>query len=91
MSNFKMNQEIVNQQGQLLKDKVALIYGATGAVASQVAREFSHEGGTVFQSGSPLEPVEKVSGEVRDSNGKAEAAIVNSTCGSSLIEREFCI
>jgi NAD(P)-dependent dehydrogenase (short-subunit alcohol dehydrogenase family) len=66
-----------NESGQLLRDKVAVIFGAGGAIGSQVAREFSREGATVFLSGRHLEPVEKVAKEISSSGGIAEAAEVD--------------
>ena len=61
----------------MLHDKVAVIFGAGGAIGSQVAREFSHEGANLFLSGRHLEPVEKVVEGIRSSNGKADAAEVD--------------
>jgi NAD(P)-dependent dehydrogenase (short-subunit alcohol dehydrogenase family) len=77
MSNFKMNQEIVNQQGHLLKDKVALIYGATGAVGSTVAQAFAREGAQVFLSGRHLSGVQNIAKEISSYGGIAEAAQVD--------------
>jgi len=39
-----------NEHGLLLDNKVAIIFGAGGAIGSHVAGEFSHEGATVFMS-----------------------------------------
>jgi NADP-dependent 3-hydroxy acid dehydrogenase YdfG len=67
-----------NESGTLwLHDKVAVIFGADGAIGSQVAREFSSEGATVFLSWRRLDPVEEVTKEIRASNGKADAAEVD--------------
>jgi NAD(P)-dependent dehydrogenase (short-subunit alcohol dehydrogenase family) len=77
MSNFKINQEIINRQGQLLKDKVALIYAATGAVGSTVARAFAREGAQVFLSGRRLPEVRNIANEISSSGGIAEAAEVD--------------
>jgi NAD(P)-dependent dehydrogenase (short-subunit alcohol dehydrogenase family) len=77
MSNFKMNQEIVNQQGQLLKDKVALIYGATGAVGSTIARAFAREGAKVFLSARRLPEVHNIANDISSSGGIVEAAQVD--------------
>jgi NADP-dependent 3-hydroxy acid dehydrogenase YdfG len=77
MSNLRMMHEIENQQGQLLKDKVVLIYGATGAVGSTVAQAFAREGAQVFLSGRRSDPVERVAGEIRASDGKAQVEVVD--------------
>lgn len=72
-----MNQEIVNQQGQLLKDKVALIYGATGAVGSTIARAFACEGAKVFLSARRLPEVHNIANDISSSGGIVEAAQVD--------------
>jgi 3-oxoacyl-[acyl-carrier protein] reductase len=66
-----------NESRLLLNDKVTAIFGAGGAIGSQVAREFSHEGATIFLSGRRLDSVEKVAKEIRPSNGKADAREVD--------------
>ena len=66
-----------NESRLLLNDKVTAIFGAGGAIGSQVAREFSHEGATIFLSGRRLDSVEKVAKEIRPPNGKADAREVD--------------
>ena len=61
----------------LLQDKVAVIYGAGGAVGGAVARAFAEEGATVFLSGRVAEPVEAVAREIASAGGSAEAAVVD--------------
>ena len=41
----------------LLKDRVAVIYGAGGAIGGAVARSFASEGADVFLTGRSLAPV----------------------------------
>jgi NAD(P)-dependent dehydrogenase (short-subunit alcohol dehydrogenase family) len=77
MSNLRMKQEVANQQGQLLKDKVAVIYGAGGSIGSAVARAFALEGAKVFLTGRLRAPVEAVAKEVVSAGGSAEAAEVD--------------
>jgi NADP-dependent 3-hydroxy acid dehydrogenase YdfG len=62
-----MKNQMIQQNGNrfLLRDKVAVIFGAGRAIGSQVAREFSNEGATLFLSGRHLESAEKVSKEIR--------------------------
>jgi 3-oxoacyl-[acyl-carrier protein] reductase len=62
---------------KLLHDKIAVIFGAGGAIGSSVAREFSKEGATVFLSGRHLSPVETVANEIHAYRGKAEIAEVD--------------
>src|SRR5713101_518635 len=61
----------------LLKDKVAVIYGAGGAIGGAVARAFASEGAEVFVTGRNLAPVEAVAKEVVAAGGSAEAAKVD--------------
>jgi NAD(P)-dependent dehydrogenase (short-subunit alcohol dehydrogenase family) len=61
----------------LLQDKVAVIYGAGGAVGGAVARAFAAEGATLFLTGRRLAPVEAVAKEVAAAGGSAEAAEVD--------------
>jgi NAD(P)-dependent dehydrogenase (short-subunit alcohol dehydrogenase family) len=57
----------------MLQDKVAVIYGAAGAIGGAVARAFADEGAKLFLTGRHLAPVEVVAKEV----GSAEAAEVD--------------
>jgi NAD(P)-dependent dehydrogenase (short-subunit alcohol dehydrogenase family) len=61
----------------LLKDKVAVIYGAGGAIGGAVARAFASEGATVFLTGRHLAPVEGVAKDIVAAGGPAEAAEVD--------------
>jgi NAD(P)-dependent dehydrogenase (short-subunit alcohol dehydrogenase family) len=61
----------------LLKDKVAVIYGAGGAVGGAVARAFASEGANVFLTGRSLAPVEAVAKDIVAAGGSAEAAEVD--------------
>ena len=61
----------------MLKDKVAVIYGAGGAIGSAVARAFASEGAELFLTGRHLAPVESVAKEVVTAGGSAEAAEVD--------------
>lgn len=61
----------------LLKDKVAVVYGAGGAIGSAVARTFAREGASVFLSGRNFAPVEAVAKDIIAAGGQAEAARVD--------------
>jgi NAD(P)-dependent dehydrogenase (short-subunit alcohol dehydrogenase family) len=61
----------------LLQDKVAVIYGAGGAIGSAVARAFAREGATLFLTGRQLAPVEAVAKDIVAASGSAEAAEVD--------------
>lgn len=61
----------------LLKDKIAVIYGAEGSVGGAVARTFAREGAKVFLSGRNAAPVEAVAGDIVASGGEAEVAHVD--------------
>ena len=61
----------------MLQDKVAVIYGAGGAIGGAVARAFATEGANLFLTGRRLAPVEVVAREVASAGGSAEAAEVD--------------
>jgi NAD(P)-dependent dehydrogenase (short-subunit alcohol dehydrogenase family) len=61
----------------LLKDKVAVIYGAGGGIGGAVARAFASEGAQLFLTGHRLAPVEAVATDIVSSGGSAEAAEVD--------------
>src|SRR5262249_55035350 len=61
----------------MLKDKVAVIYGAGGDVGGAVARAFAREGARLFLSGRNLGKVEVVAADSIGRGGVAEAAQVD--------------
>ncbi len=61
----------------MLKNKIAVIYGAGGAIGSAVARSFASEGAKVFLTGRVHAPVEAVAKEIVSAGGSAEAAEVD--------------
>ena len=61
----------------MLKNKVAVIYGAGGAIGGAVARAFASEGANLFLTGHKLAPVEAVAKEIVSVGGSAEAAKVD--------------
>ncbi len=58
----------------MLQDKVAVVYGAGGAIGSAVARAFASEGAHVFLTGRLRAPVDVVAGEIVAEGGSASAA-----------------
>jgi NAD(P)-dependent dehydrogenase (short-subunit alcohol dehydrogenase family) len=61
----------------MLNNKVAVVYGAGGAIGGAVARAFGSEGAKVFLTGRSLENVELVAKEIVAAGGSAEAAEVD--------------
>jgi NAD(P)-dependent dehydrogenase (short-subunit alcohol dehydrogenase family) len=61
----------------MLKDKVAVIYGAGGAIGGAVARAFASEGAEVFLTGRLRGPVDAVAEDIVSSGRSAEAAEVD--------------
>jgi NAD(P)-dependent dehydrogenase (short-subunit alcohol dehydrogenase family) len=61
----------------MLQGKVAVIYGAGGAIGSAVARAFASEGANVFLTGRSLAPVDVVAKDVVSAGGSAEATEVD--------------
>ncbi|HET7854978.1 MAG TPA: SDR family oxidoreductase [Gaiellaceae bacterium] len=61
----------------MLKEKVAVIYGAGGAIGGAVARAFAREEAKLFLTGRLRAPVEAVAKDVVSDGGSAEAAEVD--------------
>jgi NAD(P)-dependent dehydrogenase (short-subunit alcohol dehydrogenase family) len=61
----------------LLEKKIAVIYGAGGAVGAAVARALARQGAKVFLTGRRLATVDAVAREVLAAGGDAEAAQVD--------------
>jgi NAD(P)-dependent dehydrogenase (short-subunit alcohol dehydrogenase family) len=61
----------------MLKDKVAVVYGAGGAIGGAVARAFAREGAKVFLTGRLRAPVEAAAKDIVAAGGSAEAAQVD--------------
>jgi NAD(P)-dependent dehydrogenase (short-subunit alcohol dehydrogenase family) len=61
----------------MLNDKVAVIYGAGGAIGGSVARAFASEGASVFLTGRLRAPVDAVAEAIVAAGGSAEAAEVD--------------
>jgi len=60
-----------------LQDKVAVIYGAGGAVGAAVARAFAREGAELFLTGRTLAPVEVIAKDIVSAGGSADVAEVD--------------
>ncbi|HEY2475944.1 MAG TPA: SDR family NAD(P)-dependent oxidoreductase, partial [Candidatus Cybelea sp.] len=61
----------------LLKDKVAVIYGASGSIGSAVARAFAREGAKLFLTDHKRATVQAVAKEIESAGGSAEPAEVD--------------
>lgn len=61
----------------ILKNKVAVVYGAGGGIGGAVARAFADEGARVFLTGYRAASVEAVAKEIVTAGGSAEAAEVD--------------
>jgi NAD(P)-dependent dehydrogenase (short-subunit alcohol dehydrogenase family) len=61
----------------MLQNKVAVIYGAGGAIGSAVARASAREGAKLFLTGRRRAPVAVVAKDVVSAGGSAEAAEVD--------------
>lgn len=61
----------------MLRDKVAVIYGAGGAIGGAVARTFAREGARVFLAGRTLATLDTVADDIRAAGGRAEVARVD--------------
>ena len=61
----------------MLKNKVAVVYGAGGAIGGAVARAFAREGARLFLTGRLRAPVDAVAKDIVSAGGSAEAAEVD--------------
>ena len=61
----------------MLKNKVAVIYGAGGAIGGAVARAFASEGARLFVTGRLRAPVDAVAEDIVSGGGSAEAATID--------------
>lgn len=61
----------------MLRNKIAIIYGAGGAVGSTIARTFAREGAKVFLTGRNKAKVDLVAQKINDAGGFAEAVEVD--------------
>src|SRR5687768_17326471 len=61
----------------MLKDKVAVIYGAGGAIGGAVARAFAQERAELFLTGRLRAPVEAVANDIVSAGGSADAEEVD--------------
>lgn len=61
----------------LLENKVAVVYGAGGAIGGAVARAFAREGARVFLTGRSQGPVDLVAKDIGSEGGSADAAEVD--------------
>ena len=61
----------------LLDDKVAVIYGAGGAIGGAVARAFAREGAKLFLTGRTLSSVQRTARDISAAGGAAEVAQVD--------------
>jgi len=66
-----------NERGLLLHDRVAVIYGAAGAVGATAARAFAREGARVFLTGRSTSKLDKVAQEISSDGLSAEVAEVD--------------
>lgn len=68
----------------LLKDKHALIFAATGAIASEVARTYAREGAHVWLSARNENALTSLKAQIADAGGIAHTAIVDATDSSAV-------
>jgi len=61
----------------LLKDKIAVVYGAGGAIGGAVARAFAEEGAIVFLAGRSLDSLQFVANEITIAGGTAKVTKVD--------------
>jgi NAD(P)-dependent dehydrogenase (short-subunit alcohol dehydrogenase family) len=62
---------------QILKDKVAVVFAASGEIASAVARSFSQHGAKLYVTARNLDAVKSLAREINAKGSSAEAAKVD--------------
>lgn len=72
----------------LLSGRIAIVYGASGAVGGEVARAFAREGAQVILAGRRKEPLERMLESILASGGQAVAITVDATVPAD-IERHL--
>ncbi len=68
----------------LLEDKVAVIYGAGGAVGRAVTLAFAREGATLFLTGRHAASVEGLAREINATGESAEAEVLDALDGEGI-------
>jgi NAD(P)-dependent dehydrogenase (short-subunit alcohol dehydrogenase family) len=61
----------------MLSGKVAVVYGAGGAIGGAVARAFAREGAALFVTGNRRAPVQAVADDIVSTGGSAEAGTID--------------
>jgi 3-oxoacyl-[acyl-carrier protein] reductase len=67
----------INGGAMLLESKVAVVYGAGGAIGGAVVRAFSREGARVYLAGRTKSKLDTAAGEIRSVGGVADTAVVD--------------
>lgn len=70
----------------ILKDKVAVIYGAGGAIGGAVSRALANEGARVFLTGRRQAPLEAVAADINAHGGVAHAAEVDALDENAIVD-----
>ena len=70
-------QKIKTMKMEMLKNKVAVVFAASGEIAGAVARSFAQHGAKVYVTGRNLAAVKALAGEINASGGQAEAGKVD--------------
>jgi 3-oxoacyl-[acyl-carrier protein] reductase len=68
----------------LLEDKVAVVYGAAGAIGSSVARAFAREGAHVHLAGRTRKTLETIADEITSADGHASVGVVDALDADSV-------
>jgi NAD(P)-dependent dehydrogenase (short-subunit alcohol dehydrogenase family) len=72
-----LRQKRKHTQMQNLKDKVAVVFAATGEIAGAVARSLASHGAKVYVTGRRLDALKALASDINAQGGRAEAAKVD--------------
>lgn len=70
----------------ILSDKVAVVYGAGGAIGGAVARKFAREGAAVYLAGRSRAKLEAVARDIAADGGRARVAVVDALDEAAVVE-----
>lgn len=69
----------------LLKNKIAIVFGATGGIGSAAARSFAREGAHVFLVARKQDKLDALAAEIKSAGGNAETASVDALDEAAMI------
>src|SRR5262249_50735959 len=76
-ASHKKQESSVGGNAMILEKKIAVVYGAGGAIGAAVAQAFAREGAVVHLAGRTLDKLERVRESIEKNGGRADCAVVD--------------